>query len=60
MQFEFATAGRIIFGNGSIKQVGVISKAIGQRAIVVCGKNLDRAAELFEQARSRAAAHRAD
>jgi len=49
MQFEFATAGRIIFGNGTIKQVSTLSKAIGRRAMVVCGKNLDRTAKLFEQ-----------
>jgi len=49
MQFEFATAGRIIFGNGSIKRISEILKLLGHRAMVVCGKNLDRAAALFEQ-----------
>ena len=49
MQFEFATANRIIFGNGTIKQVGAISKAIGHRAMVVCGKSIHRADPLFEQ-----------
>ncbi len=43
MQFEFDTANRIIFGNGSIKQVGSVSKTSGRRAMVVCGKSADRA-----------------
>lgn len=49
MQFEFATAKRIIFGNGSIKQVGAISKVVGRRAMVVCGKRIDRAEPVLEQ-----------
>jgi len=52
MQFEFATANRIIFGNGTIKQIGAISKSIGHSAMVVCGKNIHRAEPLFEQLNS--------
>ena len=49
MQFEFATANRIIFGNGTINQVDALSKSIGRRAIVVCGNSIHRAEPLFEQ-----------
>lgn len=46
MQFEFATATRILFGSGSLaKSVGVII-SYGQKALVVTGKNPDRAAPL--------------
>ena len=37
MVFEFATAGRIIFGNGSLKKVGEISPGFGQKTLVVSG-----------------------
>ena len=37
MVFEFATAGRIIFGNGSLKKVGEIAPGFGRKALVVSG-----------------------
>lgn len=37
MVFEFATAGRIIFGNGSLKKVAEIAPGLGQKALVVSG-----------------------
>jgi len=42
MQFEFATAARIIFGCGKISEVAPIAKQMGDRALVICGKNLGR------------------
>ncbi|MDZ7335044.1 MAG: iron-containing alcohol dehydrogenase [candidate division KSB1 bacterium] len=35
IQFDFATANRIIFGNGTSAQIGSIAKEFGQRAMVV-------------------------
>jgi alcohol dehydrogenase class IV len=49
MQFEFATATRILFGNGTIKAVGSIAKDFGRLAMVVGGKNPDRIEPLLEQ-----------
>ncbi|NJM40768.1 MAG: iron-containing alcohol dehydrogenase, partial [Anaerolineae bacterium] len=51
MQFEFATAQRIIFGAGKLKQVGAIAAEFGRRALVVTGSNPDRHTELFEALR---------
>jgi len=42
MQFEFATARRIIFGNGKISEIGKIARREGGKALVVCGSSLDR------------------
>lgn len=43
MKFEFATAGRIIFGCGSSAEVGPICRAHGTRALVVTGSRPERA-----------------
>ena len=48
MQFEFATAGRIIFGAGTVGQAGKIAAEHGDHALVVTGSKIDRAAPLFE------------
>jgi alcohol dehydrogenase class IV len=40
MQFEFATATRIIFGEGSFSKIGSLSAEVGRRAFVATG--LDR------------------
>ncbi len=37
MRFEFATSGRIVFGPGSIAELGPAAKALGSRALVVTG-----------------------
>jgi len=39
MRFEFATAGRIIFGPGTIAELGPIARGIGRCAFVVTGKD---------------------
>lgn len=49
MSFEFATAGRVIFGPGTFKQAGTIAKAFGARALVVTGKSAGRVERLIEQ-----------
>ncbi|MEI9865385.1 MAG: iron-containing alcohol dehydrogenase [Limisphaerales bacterium] len=47
MNFEFATATRIIFGAGAINQVGENAKRLGRRALVVTGGNPSRAKKLL-------------
>jgi alcohol dehydrogenase class IV len=41
--FEFATATRIVFGAGAIRQIGGIASSYGKRALVVTGRNQIRA-----------------
>lgn len=43
MNFEFATATRIIFGAGKLTELAPIAPSLGQQALVVTGKNRDRA-----------------
>ena len=47
MRFEFATAGRIIFGEGSLAEVGTLAAGLGRRALVVTGQSPERAAPLL-------------
>jgi alcohol dehydrogenase class IV len=47
MNFEFATATRIVFGAGTINQVGVSAKSLGRRALVVTGRDARRAEKLL-------------
>jgi alcohol dehydrogenase class IV len=46
MNFEFATATRIVFGAGAAAQIGANVKNLGRRALVVTGKNPARAEKL--------------
>ncbi|MDR3674462.1 MAG: iron-containing alcohol dehydrogenase [Acidobacteriota bacterium] len=46
MQFEFATATRIIFGEGTVSQVVPAAKQWGSRILLVTGHNPDRAQRL--------------
>lgn len=48
MNFEFATATRIIFGPGTVKQVGSAAEMLGRCALVVTGRTLNRAKPLLE------------
>jgi len=43
MLFEFATAGRIVFGAGRLKDIGALAGAFGRRALVVTGAHAERA-----------------
>jgi len=47
MQFEFATADRIIFGPGTLRGAGPTIKKAGRRPLVVTGKNPQRAEPLL-------------
>lgn len=42
MQFEFATAQRIVFGCGTISQLEALSKPLGARPLVVTGRGVGR------------------
>ena len=48
MQFEFATAGRIIFGAGALNQIGVMAGSMGTRPLVVLGMDRTRALPLLD------------
>ncbi len=37
MRFEFATAGRILFGPGTLNEIPTLVKPLGKRALIVCG-----------------------
>jgi len=47
MRFEFATAGRIIFGPGTLREVAPLAGITGHRALVVTGRNPERAKTLL-------------
>jgi alcohol dehydrogenase class IV len=46
MRFEFATATRIVFGAGALREVGPIAKGFGQRALIVTGRSAGRSSAL--------------
>ncbi|MFN8529555.1 MAG: iron-containing alcohol dehydrogenase [Anaerolineae bacterium] len=48
MRFEFATATRIVFGTGAIKEIGTLAMGIGSRALVVTGRDPSRATALID------------
>src|SRR5262245_41082294 len=48
MRFEFATATRIIFGPGVLKDVAPAARAFGTHALVVTGKSPERARALLD------------
>jgi len=43
MTFEFATAGRVIFGPGTRREVGSLVRAFGTRALLITGRDRTRA-----------------
>jgi alcohol dehydrogenase class IV len=48
MRFEFATATRIIFGAGTLREADAIAKEFGKRALVVTGRDAKRAGPLLK------------
>ena len=44
--FEFATAARVLFGEGTLRQVPAAAASMGRRALLVTGASPDRAAPL--------------
>jgi alcohol dehydrogenase class IV len=55
MNFEFATAQRIIFGPGQLRELPVISKTLGTRAALVTGSSAERGTPVFEALRKNGA-----
>lgn len=49
MRFEFATAQRVVFGEGSWHEVGPLARSLGSRALLVTGRNRGRIPELPER-----------
>jgi alcohol dehydrogenase class IV len=49
MRFDFATAGRIVFGAGSLKDVAALAGAHGRNALIVHGAHAERADGLRRQ-----------
>jgi len=47
MKCEFATAGRIVFGAGSVREAGPLAREFGSRALVVSGRDRGRAQALL-------------
>ena len=43
MRFEFATAARIVFGSGVLRELGGLAREMGTRALLVTGRGTDRA-----------------
>jgi alcohol dehydrogenase class IV len=48
MRFEFATATRILFGPGMVREVSPAAKEMGGRALLVTGRSTERAALLLQ------------
>jgi alcohol dehydrogenase class IV len=47
MHFEFATATLIVFGPGTLREIGALAKGFGTRALVVTGRSAARAEKLL-------------
>jgi len=45
-QFEFATAGRIIFGEGAVREAPAAARRMGSRALIVGGRSTERTVPL--------------
>ncbi|HPI92869.1 MAG TPA: iron-containing alcohol dehydrogenase [Deltaproteobacteria bacterium] len=56
MRFEFATAGRIVFGQGSTSEVVDAAPSLGSRCLLVTGKNPHRWTSLMDRLRNRGVA----
>ncbi len=52
MRFEFATANRILFGPGILGEVSSIAVQFGNRALLVTGRQSDRASSFIRQLES--------
>ena len=52
MRFEIATATRIIFGAGTLREIGPLAKELGTTALVVTGRSTKRAEPLIGRLRA--------
>ena len=57
MRFEFATAGRILFGPSTLREAGPLAKPLGHRALVVTGRNPGRARMLMSSLEAQGMSH---
>ena len=48
MRFEFATATRILFGPGTLREIGAAARVFGRRAFIVTGRASRRAEQLLD------------
>jgi alcohol dehydrogenase class IV len=48
MRFEFATVGRIVFGAGTLQEIGPIAAGLGRHALIVVGSTPARARPLLD------------
>jgi alcohol dehydrogenase class IV len=48
MRFEFATSSQILFGPGTVNEIGELTANMGKRAFFITGKSADRAAPLID------------
>jgi alcohol dehydrogenase class IV len=51
-RFEFATAQRIVFGEGAVRELGPLAGESGRRALVVSGRDPARSAPVVERLRA--------
>ena len=49
MRFEFATTSQILFGPGTVSEIGELGANMGYRAFFITGKSADRAAPLIDR-----------
>jgi alcohol dehydrogenase class IV len=56
MRFEFATAARIVFGAGMVREVAPAAQEMGARALVVTGRAPERAAPVVAELEARGVA----
>lgn len=57
MRFEFVTAGRIVFGSGTLRSVGPLARGLGRHAFVVTGRNPARVDTLLQLLKAESVAH---
>ena len=48
MRFEFATATRIIFGPGTLQELGPLAAEMGRRVLLVTGRSASRSGPLVD------------
>jgi alcohol dehydrogenase class IV len=49
MQFEFATATRILFGPGTFQEIAPLAAEMGRRGLVITGRSVERAGPLLDE-----------
>jgi alcohol dehydrogenase class IV len=52
MRFEFATATRLLFGAGALKEAAPLARSFGQKAAMFTGRSLERAQALLDALRT--------